>query len=95
MVVGMLLYFLSGLKLICIQSIIALMIRCYLCYILVWRPRDAMMLRTPEAEALLGIALIKGFGVSSIDGSPVPLGSTAINEPIEIPRSLGEVEVPR
>jgi hypothetical protein len=54
-----------------------------------------MMLRTPEAEALLGIALIKGFGVSSIDGSPVPLGSTAINEPIEIPRSLGEVEVPR
>ena len=48
------------------------------------------MLRTPEAEALLGIALIKGFGVSSIDGSPVPLGSTAIDEPIEIPRSLWE-----
>jgi hypothetical protein len=31
-----------------------------------------MMLRTPEAEALLGIALIKGFEVPSIDGSPFP-----------------------
>jgi hypothetical protein len=32
----------------------------------------------------------KGFGVSSLalDGSPVPLGSTATSKPIEIPRSL-------
>jgi len=39
-------------------------------------------------EALLGIALIKGFGDPRLDGSPVPLGSTATSEPIEIPRSL-------
>jgi putative transposase len=32
----------------------------------------------------------KGFGVLGIalDGSPIPLGSTATHEPIEIPRSL-------
>jgi IS605 OrfB family transposase len=30
----------------------------------------------------------KGFGVSILDGSPMPLGSTATHEPIEIPRSL-------
>jgi IS605 OrfB family transposase len=30
----------------------------------------------------------KGFRVLSIDGSPMPLGSTATHEPIEIPRSL-------
>jgi IS605 OrfB family transposase len=30
----------------------------------------------------------KGFGDPSLDGSPVPLGSTATSEPIEIPRSL-------
>jgi hypothetical protein len=30
----------------------------------------------------------KCFGVSSLDGSPVPLGSTATSEPTEIPRSL-------
>ena len=46
------------------------------------------MLRAPEAEALLGIASIQGFGVPSIDGSPVPLGLKATGEPIEIPRSL-------
>jgi len=42
------------------------------------------MLRAPEAEALLGNALIQGFGVPSLalDGSSVPLGSTAL------PRSL-------
>jgi hypothetical protein len=38
-------------------------------------------------EALLGNAQ-KGFEVSILDGSPIPLGSTAINESIEIPRSL-------
>jgi hypothetical protein len=35
-----------------------------------------------------GISHSSGFGVSSIDGSLFPLGSTAIHEPIEIPRSL-------
>jgi hypothetical protein len=30
----------------------------------------------------------KGFGVSILDGSPIPLGSTATHELIEIPRSL-------
>ena len=46
------------------------------------------MLRAPEAEALYEGSAQKGFGVSILDGSPIPLGSTAINEPIEIPRSL-------
>jgi hypothetical protein len=47
-------------------------------------------------EALYEGSAQKGFGVFIIDGSPVPLGSTATGEPIEIPRSLwGEVEVPR
>jgi hypothetical protein len=48
----------------------------------------AMMLRAPETEALYEGYAQKGFGVSSIDGSPFPLGSTATHEPIEIPRSL-------
>jgi hypothetical protein len=39
-------------------------------------------------EALLGIALIKGFGVPSLDRSLVLLGLKATYEPIEIPRSL-------
>jgi hypothetical protein len=52
------------------------------------KPREAMMLRAPEAEALYEGYAQKGFGVLGIDGSPFPLGSTAINEPIEIPRSL-------
>jgi IS605 OrfB family transposase len=39
-------------------------------------------------EALYEGIAQKGFGVLSIDGSPVPLGSTATHEPIEIPRSL-------
>jgi len=52
------------------------------------RPREAMMLRAPETEALYEGSVQKGFGFLSIDGSPVPLGSTATHEPIEIPRSL-------
>jgi len=52
------------------------------------------MPRAPETEALLGIALIKGFGFLSIDGSPFPLGLKATYEPIEIPRSLWGVETP-
>ena len=46
------------------------------------------MLRAPEAEALYEGSAQKGFGFLSIDGSPMPLGSTATSEPIEIPRSL-------
>jgi hypothetical protein len=47
-----------------------------------------MMLRAPETEALHKGNAQKGFGAPILDGSPVPLGSTATNEPIEIPRSL-------
>jgi hypothetical protein len=47
-----------------------------------------MMLRAPETEALYEGSAQKGFGVSILDGSPMPLGSTATHEPIEIPRSL-------
>jgi IS605 OrfB family transposase len=39
-------------------------------------------------EALYEGSAQKGFGVSILDGSPIPLGSTATSEPIEIPRSL-------
>jgi len=47
-----------------------------------------MTFGAPETEALHEGSAQKGFGVSSLDGSPVPLGSTATGEPIEIPRSL-------
>jgi putative transposase len=39
-------------------------------------------------EALYKGSAQKGFGDPSLDESPVPLGSTATSEPIEIPRSL-------
>jgi hypothetical protein len=52
------------------------------------KPRDAMMLRAPETEALYEGSAQKGFGDPRVDGSPMPLGSTATHEPIEIPRSL-------
>jgi IS605 OrfB family transposase len=39
-------------------------------------------------EALYEGSAQKGFGDPRVDGSPVPLGSTATGEPIEIPRSL-------
>jgi hypothetical protein len=52
------------------------------------KPREAMMPRAPETEALYEGSAQKGFGVSTLDGSPMPLGSTATSEPIEIPRSL-------
>jgi len=39
-------------------------------------------------EALYEGSAQKGFGFLSLDGSPMPLGSTATSEPIEIPRSL-------
>ena len=54
------------------------------------RPRDAMTFGAPEAEALYEGSAQKGFGDPSLDGSPIPLGSTATSEPIEIPRSLWE-----
>jgi hypothetical protein len=47
-----------------------------------------MILRAPETEALYEGYAQKGFSVSTLDGSPMPLGSTATHEPIEIPRSL-------
>ncbi len=47
-----------------------------------------MTFGAPETEALYEGPAQKGFGFLSIDGSPVPLGSTATSEPIEIPRSL-------
>jgi hypothetical protein len=52
------------------------------------RPREAMTFGAPETEALYEGSAQKGFGDPSIDGSPMPLGSTATHEPIEIPRSL-------
>jgi len=52
------------------------------------KPREAMMLRAPETEALYEGYAQKGFGDPRVDGSPMPLGSTATHEPIEIPRSL-------
>jgi len=39
-------------------------------------------------EALYEGSAQKGFGDPSLDGSPMPLGSTTTHEPIEIPRSL-------
>jgi hypothetical protein len=47
-----------------------------------------MMPRAPEAEALYEGYAQKGIGVSSIDGSPVPLGSTATYEPIGVSKTL-------
>ena len=48
------------------------------------RPREAMMLRAPETEALYEGSAQKGFGFLSLDGSPMPLGSTATHESIGI-----------
>jgi len=45
------------------------------------RPRDAMMPGAPEAEALYEGYAQKGFGISILDGSPIPLGSTAPMNP--------------
>jgi putative transposase len=45
-------------------------------------------------EALYEGNAQKGFGVSSLDGSLFPLGSTATHEPIEIIRSLWEWRLP-
>jgi hypothetical protein len=39
-------------------------------------------------EALYRGNAQKGFGVSSLEGSPFPLGSTATYEPIEISKPL-------
>ena len=45
------------------------------------RPRDAMMLRAPETEALYEGSAQNDFGDPSLDGSPMPLGSTAPMNP--------------
>jgi hypothetical protein len=49
-----------------------------------------MMLRAPETEALYEGNAQKGFGVSSLalDGSPVPLGSTATHETTGVSKTL-------
>jgi hypothetical protein len=52
------------------------------------KPREAMMLRAPETEALYEGSAQKGFGDPRVDGSPMPLGSTATYEPIGISISL-------
>jgi hypothetical protein len=44
-------------------------------------------------EALYEGSAQKGFGVSILDRSSIPLGSTATSEPIEIPGSLWVVKV--
>jgi hypothetical protein len=53
-----------------------------------------MMLRAPETEALDEGSAQKGFGFSilDLDGSSVPLCSTATGEPIEIPKSTAAHE---
>jgi hypothetical protein len=48
-----------------------------------------MTFGAPEAEALYEGYAQKGWVlILDLDGSPIPLGSTATHEPIEIPRSL-------
>jgi hypothetical protein len=47
-----------------------------------------MMPRAPEAEALYEGYAQKGFEVLSLDGSPVPLSSTATNETTGISKTL-------
>jgi hypothetical protein len=59
-----------------------------LLYLGVERPREAMTFGASETEALYEGSAQKGFGDPRVDGSPVPLGSTATHEPIGIPISL-------
>jgi hypothetical protein len=60
-----------------------------LLYLGVERPREAMMLRAPETEALYEGYAQKGWVlILALDGSPMPLGSTATHEPIGISISL-------
>jgi hypothetical protein len=47
-----------------------------------------MMLRAPETEALYEGSAQKGFGDPSLDGSPMPLGSTATSEPTRVSKTL-------
>ncbi|MDT7889572.1 MAG: hypothetical protein RQ885_11455 [Desulfurococcales archaeon] len=81
----------SGLKLISIQSLSILDDEVIsLLDLGVERPREAMMLRAPETEALDEGYAQKGFGVLglALDGSPVPLGSTATHEPTGVSKIL-------
>ncbi|MDT7888861.1 MAG: hypothetical protein RQ885_07785 [Desulfurococcales archaeon] len=50
--------------------------------------REAMTFGAPETEALDEGSAQKGFGVPSIDGSPVPLGSTATYETAGVSKTL-------
>ncbi|MDT7895763.1 MAG: hypothetical protein RQ855_06115 [Desulfurococcales archaeon] len=52
------------------------------------KPRDAMIPKAPETEALYEGYAQKGFGVLSLDGSPFPLGSTATHETTGISKTL-------
>jgi hypothetical protein len=47
-----------------------------------------MTFGAPETEALYEGYAQKGFSVSTLNGSPMPLGSTATHEPIGISISL-------
>jgi hypothetical protein len=47
-----------------------------------------MIPKAPETEALYEGYAQKGFGVLSLDGSPVPLGSTATHETTGISKTL-------
>jgi hypothetical protein len=51
-------------------------------------PRDAMIPRAPEAEALYEGYAQKGFGFLSLGGSPFPRGSTATSEPTGVSKTL-------
>jgi hypothetical protein len=54
----------------------------------VQRLREAMTFGAPETEALDEGNAQKGFGFLSLDGSPVPLGSTATNETTGVSKTL-------
>jgi hypothetical protein len=47
-----------------------------------------MTFGAPGTEALYEGIAQKGFGVSILDGSPMPLGSTATNETTEVFKTL-------
>ncbi|MDT7889174.1 MAG: hypothetical protein RQ885_09405 [Desulfurococcales archaeon] len=57
-------------------------------YLGVQRPREAMMIRAPETEALYDGSAQKGFEVPILDGSPFPLDSTATSETTGVSKSL-------
>jgi hypothetical protein len=52
------------------------------------KPRDAMTFGASETEALDEGSAQKGFEVSTLDGSPMPLGSTATYETAGVSKTL-------